>query len=96
VVRCGQISSIRPQEGISRRGIEIVCKNLSNFSVTTTWREVDRRRIIVAGIKCTRLISAEGASTTKVSTDLVVEILMRYVKTRIGWVLLFLLIVLLV
>jgi hypothetical protein len=59
-------------------------------------REVDRRRIIVVGIKCARRISAEAVSTIKGSTDLVVEILVRYVKTRIGWVLMFLLIVLLV
>jgi hypothetical protein len=97
VVRCGQTSNNKIQGGTSRWGIEIACRNLRK-SAAHMDREVIRRRICVAGIWCVKQISAAVATTTttKDSTDLVVEILMRYVKTRIGWVLIFLWIVLLV
>jgi hypothetical protein len=47
-------------------------------------REEARRRISMPAIKCAKQISTMAASTIKGSTDLVVEILMRYVRTRIS------------
>jgi hypothetical protein len=80
VARCGRISIIKALEEISRREIEIACSIRIRIATTMA-----RKQISAAEISCARQISVEGA-TTLTSTDLVAEILVRYIQILTAWV----------